>query len=288
VLFRSDAWTSIQYNYAFTPCSGAAVTASPETTTPGNTVTISASASNCGTPTYLFYMLPPGSSTWQVMQDWSTTSSFAWDNTGAAPGDYQFQVWTRDQGSTGDYDDVAYLTYSLRSVADACPGELTPIDPGTAVEISGTQATTVGDHDDYLTCDGIIYRSPNGGANQNGNDRVYKVVPSADGTMFLQLRNVGAEGGFDGMLSAWEGTCTPAPASASFDYSTGLDPEARPYLGCSDHADGLNAWSPSAPNDPNTQEALTFTVTAGTPYYVVVDGFQGTSAGQFWLHIELN
>jgi hypothetical protein len=149
-------------------------------------------------------------------------------------------------------------------------------------------STTLNYADNFTTCDGIVSGSPTGsGPDQNGNDRVFQFVPSADGTLFLQLRNIGENGGFDGMLSAWANTCAPTAASASFDWTTGTDPTNGDYKGCSDHAWGDQAWSSSSPDDPMTQESLSFTVTAGTPYFVVVDGYAGYSAGKFWLHAEL-
>ena len=50
-------------------------------------------------------------------------------------------------------------------------------------------------------------------------DRVFQVVAGGVGTMHVELRNIGSNGGFDGMLSAWKDTCTPGPALA-FDGTT--------------------------------------------------------------------
>ena len=201
-----------------------------------------------------------------------------------------------DDGNTlpGDGCSATCTLEAPTDTSDACPGDVVNIDPAQVIDIKDTMAaplgssTTLNYTDKYTTCDGIVDGSPTGtGADQNGNDRVFQFVPSADGTLTLQLRNIGENGGFDGMLSAWANTCSPTAASANFNWTTGLDPANGDYKGCSDHAYGDQAWNSLAPNDPMTQESLSFAVTAGTPYFVVVDGYAGYSAGKFWLHATL-
>jgi cysteine-rich repeat protein len=202
-----------------------------------------------------------------------------------------------DDGNLVDGDGCsATCTFEVPvDASDTCPGDTVPILMGDTLDIEGAMpaplgaATTLNYSDNYTTCDGIVYGSMSaGGADQNGNDRVFQFVPSTDGTLFLQLRNLGVEaGGFDGMLSAWANTCSPGPASEAFDWDSGTDPANGDYMGCSDHAYGSDAWASSDPDNLLTQESLTFQVTAGTPYFVVVDGYAGYSAGNFWLHAEL-
>jgi hypothetical protein len=78
----------------------------------------------------------------------------------------------------------------------------------------------------------------------------------------------------------------PGPASANFDFNAGRDPANGAYLGCSDQAGGMN---PYVMGDNTTYENLDpFTVTAGESVFIVVDGYQDGSLGEFWLHAELN
>ena len=50
---------------------------------------------------YQFWMLAPGSSTWTVVQPYSSTATFNWNTTGKAVGTYRFSVWARDAASSG-------------------------------------------------------------------------------------------------------------------------------------------------------------------------------------------
>jgi hypothetical protein len=87
----------------------------------GRRVTITGSASGCPNPLYKFWMLAPGSSTWQLVQTYSFGSaSFSWDTTSHPAGTYRFSVWARDTSSTGKYsnrlgtwDAYSAISYTL-------------------------------------------------------------------------------------------------------------------------------------------------------------------------------
>jgi hypothetical protein len=49
--------------------------------------------------------LPPGSTTWQAAQPYSSSATFSWSTTGRAAGKYQFSVWARDASSGGKAGD---------------------------------------------------------------------------------------------------------------------------------------------------------------------------------------
>jgi len=74
--------------------------ASPQTA--GMTVQITATSTGCANPTYEFWYLPPGSSTWQLGQAYSSSALFAWNTTGKAAGRYYFSIWAKDAASTGN------------------------------------------------------------------------------------------------------------------------------------------------------------------------------------------
>ena len=196
-----------------------------------------------------------------------------------------------DDGNTmsGDGCSSTCQTEMAMDTSDQCPGLAVPLDLGVPVDIKGMmypaagEATTLNYQDDYLTCDGSPH-DPMSGLPAPA-DRVFQLVASAVGTVTVELRNIGSNGGFDGMLSGWKDSCTPGPALA-FDNVTFRDPANGLYLGCSDQAGGMN---PYVMGDNTTYENLdAFTVTAGESVFIVVDGYQDGSLGEFWLHAVLN
>jgi len=58
-------------------------------------------ASGCSNPLYQFWILAPGSSTWTIVQAYSTSATFNWNTTALAAGTYRFSVWVRDATSSG-------------------------------------------------------------------------------------------------------------------------------------------------------------------------------------------
>ena len=107
---------SMGSNYvASTACTSASAWASPASPSLiGTQVTIHAIAYGCPIDLYQFYLLPPGSSSWQLVQPYSTNYTFIWNTAGLTPGTYQFSVWTRDAKSpSNSWDAYAPLTYVL-------------------------------------------------------------------------------------------------------------------------------------------------------------------------------
>ena len=128
-------------------CTSASVSGSPAS--PQNTgtmVTVTAAAScSGGTPEYQFTLLPPNSSTYVLLQDWSTTATYNWDTTSLTPGNYRILVYTRAAGNLAS-DSSGSLAYKLNtsSIGGACTavsGSVSPTAPvaaGTMVTISAT------------------------------------------------------------------------------------------------------------------------------------------------------
>jgi hypothetical protein len=90
--------------YAVTtqPCSSSNETAAPGSPQlSGTSVTFTATASGCPNPLYQFWILAPGSTTWQVAKAYSSSASFAWNTSGLPAGTYRYTVWVRDASSTG-------------------------------------------------------------------------------------------------------------------------------------------------------------------------------------------
>jgi len=88
----------------YSPCvSVSFTTLPPSSAKAGASVTITAGASGCSSPLYQFWILAPGSSTWQVAQAYSAGATFTWNTAGKPAGTYRISVWARDAGSPGAF-----------------------------------------------------------------------------------------------------------------------------------------------------------------------------------------
>src|SRR5216683_1746122 len=100
-LGRFDAFVGIGYT-VYTQCTSvSAQTSPPSTAAAGTSVTFTGTASGCSSPLYEFWILPPGSTTWTLVQAYSTSATFTWNTTGKSAGTYRFSVWVRAAGSAG-------------------------------------------------------------------------------------------------------------------------------------------------------------------------------------------
>lgn len=85
------------FNMAF-GCTAVGVGASPTSPQLVNTaVTLTANTTGCPnpSPSYEFWILHPGSTTWQVAQPYSTVNTYSWPTTGLLPGTYRFRSGRR-------------------------------------------------------------------------------------------------------------------------------------------------------------------------------------------------
>jgi hypothetical protein len=87
----------------------------------GTLVTLNAAAAGCGSPSYQFWMQPPGGG-WQVLQAYSSNASVAWDTTSLAEGTYLFDVWAREDGSTAQYESHISPNPTFTLASPACRG----------------------------------------------------------------------------------------------------------------------------------------------------------------------
>lgn len=130
-------------------CTGVNVTASP--TSPqlaGSVVTVTASATGCPNPVYHFGIEPPGATSYQLAQDYSSSPTYSWKTSGLASGTYRFSVWARDASSAGTHGSGGAtwdafdnnLTYTLNSIPCTSVGvSVSPASPsgtGTAVTVT--------------------------------------------------------------------------------------------------------------------------------------------------------
>jgi hypothetical protein len=102
---RWDAYNNDTF-YTLGGCSAVSVSTAPVSMAEvGGTVTLTAAASGCPSPSplYHFGVMAPRASTYTLAQDYSTSPTFSWNTTGLVPGMYRFSVWVRDANSSGAY-----------------------------------------------------------------------------------------------------------------------------------------------------------------------------------------
>jgi hypothetical protein len=93
-------------------CSAVTASTSPAMPATGDPLTITASTTCSGSPTYAYYLLPPGG-TWQLAQDYSSSNTYTFNTTGQPTGTYDYQVWARASGSTAAYDSYAASSFAV-------------------------------------------------------------------------------------------------------------------------------------------------------------------------------
>jgi hypothetical protein len=116
-----DAFVALNHTLTSTPCASVTASASPPSpSVRGTGVTFTGVAASCANPLYEFWILTPGSSTWTVVQAYSTSATLNWSTTGLPAGTYRFSVWVRDASSTGavttslgSFDAFVGIAYTL-------------------------------------------------------------------------------------------------------------------------------------------------------------------------------
>lgn len=104
--------------------------------TPGAMITLTASSTGCSSPSYEFWLLPPGGA-WTVARGYGT-ASWGWNTTGLAPGTYQLGVWARQAGSAGQYN--AYFIGSFQLAVPGCTPATIAASPSSP-QAAGTPVT---------------------------------------------------------------------------------------------------------------------------------------------------
>jgi uncharacterized protein (DUF2141 family) len=133
--------------YTLGGCSAVSVSSSPLSTAEvGGNVTLTASASGCANPLYHFGVLAPGASTYQMVQDYSTSPTLSWNTTGLVPGTYRFSVWAKDANSSGAFGNSAgrwdaYNNDTLYTLSGCSTVSVSSSPPSTA-EVGGNVTIT--------------------------------------------------------------------------------------------------------------------------------------------------
>ncbi len=160
-----DSFAGSTYTLTSQPCaSAAAAAAPPSASTPGTPVTFTGSATGCPKPLYQFWMLAPGSSTWQIAQAYSTSATFNWSTAGLTGGTYHISIWVRDTSSVGTSctslgcnDAFAAIDYTLTSTAcvsvTASAAPPSPSASGSAVTFTGRGSGCPNPLYEFCECD---------------------------------------------------------------------------------------------------------------------------------------
>ena len=144
-----EAAANTPFYLAHPPCTTPTVTTNP--TSPvetGSMVTFTAGTGTCPQPQFEFWMQPSGSTTWQLLQAYSSKSTYAWNTTGALNGTEQFEVWVRDafslgsncpSGRGGCNDAFTGLSYTV--IAPYCASVTISATPAAVMQGNGTHVT---------------------------------------------------------------------------------------------------------------------------------------------------
>jgi hypothetical protein len=140
-----DSVASVAYTLTATHCTAVTLSASPVSPQQSGTQVTFTANGTCPNPNplYEFWAKWQGSSTWQVLQGYSTSPAYKWNSTGAAAGTEQFGVWVKDAGSsTGSFD--ANLSIPNTVTAPACASVTISAVPSSVAYGSGTHVTVTG------------------------------------------------------------------------------------------------------------------------------------------------
>jgi spore germination protein YaaH len=263
-----ELWNELAGHFA--RCANATLAASPVSQqASGGQVALTATSSGCATPLYEFWVLPPGSSTWQVAQGWWPSATFSWDSTGKPTGAYRFGVWARDANSGATYDTFAGITYSVTPAscasvtASAAPPS--PAASGTQVTVTGVAAGCTNANPQYE-----FWMLAQGSS-------TWRIVQRYSSSASFQWNSTGALAGTE-QFGVW---VRDAGSTAAYDAYTGI-PYTVKTPSC---ASVTVSAAPSSPSAHGTGVQVTFTgVAAGctnaNPQYEFWMLAQGSSTWQ--------
>jgi len=285
--------------YTLTPTCGAVSVsvAPPSPSRTGTGVTVTAHASGCANALYHFSLLAPGATSYQLVQDYSTSSTFTWNTTGLASGAYRFSIWARDAASSGAYGNTtgrwdAYnnnAVYTLTAVCGAVGVSVSPASPSSVATSVTVTALATG-------CPNPLYHfsvlAPGAAAYQLLQD--YSTSPSvtwnttglAPGTYRLSVwaRDAGSSGVYGNGSGRWDAynnntvyALTPVCTAVSVSVSPGSPSKVGASVTVTVHATGcpsplyhISVLAPGATSyqllqDYSTSATFTWKTTGLTP-----------------------
>ena len=97
-------------------CESAIVTASSASPQPvGTVIALHVTTTGCPNPEFKFWIRPPGANRYQVARPYGG-SSWTWNTAGLPGGNYQIDVWARQQGSSNEFDTYGVMWFRLTAV----------------------------------------------------------------------------------------------------------------------------------------------------------------------------
>ena len=123
-------------------CASATLSATPAPPQfSGTRVTFTATASGCANPLFQFVMRPASQANWQAVQAYSSSPTYSWNSTGAAPGIVYFGVWAKDASSPAQYDTVTSIPFTVSTASCASvsvSAAPTSVSSGTHVTVTAS------------------------------------------------------------------------------------------------------------------------------------------------------
>jgi len=122
----------------------------------GTVVTFAASASG-GNNNYEYYFTfyNPNTKLWSIGQVYGAKSIWIWDTSGYAPGVYTIEVWTKNSGSSVNYDMYKHFTYTIIpppvSELTVTIDKASPQSIGSKVTFTATTTGGSGNYEYYFT-----------------------------------------------------------------------------------------------------------------------------------------
>lgn len=119
-IFDISPYTNFKLTANQAACDSAEIT--PETETPGGVHSFQGS-SNCGTDAqYRWWILPPGG-TWQLVQDFSSSTTFDWNAAGKAPGNYKVGVHARTADGSKTFSGAPAFDFTVANTPSPSPSQ---------------------------------------------------------------------------------------------------------------------------------------------------------------------
>jgi N-acetylmuramoyl-L-alanine amidase len=112
----TDAYEAVSnVTFNLIGCTAATLTAAPPTAVTGAApVTLTATATCQGTPTYRFWILDPGGAHWSIVKDFSVSNTYTWAAANQVKGLSHIEVDVRNQGSLESYEFATQgITYTF-------------------------------------------------------------------------------------------------------------------------------------------------------------------------------
>jgi hypothetical protein len=117
-------------------CTSASLSPATVSQPAGSTVALTASTGGCPKPAYEYWVQYPAGA-WYLKQGWSGSSSFAWDTSGLAPGQYVVHSWAARTAATWEVIGESKVTLTGCTSAAVAPAS-TSEGSGSVVSLSTT------------------------------------------------------------------------------------------------------------------------------------------------------